>query len=142
MRGSFPAFPSTLFVPRGGGPPQTEGSARVPRPYETVIIFDSALEDAQVQEKIQRLSSLVAPNGGDSVQVDVWGKRKLAYPIDKKEQGIYAVLRYETEPSALTEFERIMRLDEQVLRQLTVVDPIVPTPPPARAPRPAEESEA
>jgi small subunit ribosomal protein S6 len=114
----------------------------VPRPYETVIIFDSALEDAQVQEKIQRLSSLVAPNGGDSVQVDVWGKRKLAYPIDKKEQGIYAVLRYETEPSALTEFERIMRLDEQVLRQLTVVDPIVPTPPPARAPRPAEESEA
>lgn len=114
----------------------------MPRPYETVIIFDSALEDAQVQEKIQRLSSLVAPNGGDSVQVDVWGKRKLAYPIDKKEQGIYAVLRYETEPSALTEFERIMRLDEQVLRQLTVVDPIVPTPPPARAPRPAEESEA
>lgn len=114
----------------------------MPRPYETVIIFDSALEDSQVQEKIQRLSSLVAPNGGDSVKVDVWGKRKLAYPIDKKEQGIYAVLRYETEPSALTEFERIMRLDEQVLRQLTVVDPIVPTPPPARAPRPAEESEA
>jgi small subunit ribosomal protein S6 len=114
----------------------------VPRPYETVIIFDSTLEDSQVQEKIQRLSSLVAPNGGESVKVDVWGKRKLAYPIDKKEQGIYAVLRYETEPSALTEFERIMRLDEQVLRQLTVVDPIVPTPPPARAPRPAEESEA
>ena len=114
----------------------------MPRPYETVIIFDSALEDSQVQEKIQRLSSLVAPNGGDYVKVDVWGKRKLAYPIDKKEQGIYAVLRYETEPSALTEFERIMRLDEQVLRQLTVVDPIVPTPPSVRAPRPAEESEA
>ena len=114
----------------------------MPRPYETVIIFDSALEDAQVQEKIQRLSGLVAPNGGDSVKVDLWGKRKLAYPIDKKEQGIYAVLRYETEPSALTEFERIMRLDEQVLRQLTVVDPIVPTPTPARVPQPAEESEA
>jgi small subunit ribosomal protein S6 len=114
----------------------------VPRPYETVIIFDSTLEDSQVQEKIQRLSSLVAPNGGESVKVDVWGKRKLAYPIDKKEQGIYAVLRYETEPAALTEFERIMRLDEQVLRQLTVVDPIVPTTPPARAPRPAEESES
>jgi small subunit ribosomal protein S6 len=114
----------------------------VPRPYETVIIFDSTLEDSQVQEKIQRLSSLVAPNGGESVKVDLWGKRKLAYPIDKKEQGIYAVLRYETEPTALTEFERIMRLDEQVLRQLTVVDPIVPTPSPARVPRPVEESEA
>lgn len=114
----------------------------MPRPYETVIIFDSTLEDPQVQEKIQRLSSLVAPNGGDSVKVDVWGKRKLAYPIDKKELGIYAILRYETEPSALTEFERVMRLDEQVLRQLTVVDPIVPAPPAVRAPRPAEESES
>ena len=134
------AYPTTLFVPRGDGPTKTEGSA-VARPYETVIIFDSALEDAQVQEKIQRLTSLVAPNGGDAVKVDVWGKRKLAYPIDKKEQGIYAVLRYETEPSALTEFERVMRLDEQVLRQLTVVDPIVPTPPPVRAPRPVEEEE-
>lgn len=134
------AFPTTLFVPRGDGPTETEGSA-VARPYETVIIFDSALEDAQVQEKIQRLTSLVAPNGGDTVKVDVWGKRKLAYPIDKKEQGIYAVLRYETEPSALTEFERVMRLDEQVLRQLTVVDPIVPTAPPVRAPRPLEEEE-
>lgn len=113
----------------------------MPRPYETVIIFDSALEDAQVQEKIQRLTGLVAPKGGDAVKVDVWGKRKLAYPIDKKEQGIYAVLRYETEPSALTEFERVMRLDEQVLRQLTVVDPIVPAPPVVRAPRPAEEEE-
>jgi len=114
----------------------------VPRPYETVIIFDSVLEDSQVQEKLQRLSGLVAPSGGDSVRVDVWGKRKLAYPIDKKEQGIYAILRYETEPSALTEFERIMRLDEQVLRQLTVVDPIVPAPPAVRTPRPTEDGES
>jgi small subunit ribosomal protein S6 len=114
----------------------------VPRPYETVIIFDSILEDSQVQEKIQRLSSLVSPNGSDSVRVDLWGKRKLAYPIDKKEQGIYAVLRYETEPSSLTEFERIMRLDEQILRQLTVVDPIVPAPPAVRTPRPTEEDES
>lgn len=113
----------------------------MPRPYETVIIFDSTLEDPQVQEKIQRLSALVAPNGSDSVRVDMWGKRKLAYPIDKKEQGIYAILRYETEPSSLTEFERVMRLDEQVLRQLTVVDPIVPAPPAVRAPRPTEVEE-
>ena len=113
----------------------------MPRPYETVIIFDSSLDDSQVQEKVQKFARLVAPNGGDSVKVDVWGKRKLAYPIDKKEQGIYTVLRYETEPSALTEFERVMRLDEQVLRQLTVVDPIVPAPPVVRAPRRSEEEE-
>ena len=114
----------------------------MPRPYETVSIFDSVLEDSQVQEKIQRLSALVAPNGGDSVRVDMWGKRKLAYPIDKKEQGIYAILRYETEPASLTEFERILRLDEQVLRQLTIVDPIIPTPPAVRTARPTEEDES
>jgi small subunit ribosomal protein S6 len=110
----------------------------VPRPYETVIIFDSALEDAQVQEKLQRLVGLVAPNGGDSVTIDVWGKRKLAYPIEKKEQGIYAVIRYETEPPSLTEFERVMRLDEQVLRQLTVVNPVLPAPAAAQQARGAE----
>ena len=87
----------------------------------------------------------IRPRGterGDSVRVDLWGKRKLAYPIDKKEQGIYAVLRYETEPTSLTEFERILRLDEQVLRQLTIVDPIIPTPPAVRTARPTEEDES
>ena len=99
----------------------------MPRTYETVLIFDSSLDDGQVEERIARYRRiLVDSDDGGSVDVDLWGKRKLAYPIGKKEQGIYAVLRYQTEPGALTEFERVARLDEQVLRHLTVVNPVGP----------------
>ena len=99
----------------------------MPRSYETVLIFDSSLEDAQVEEKLGRFKRALS-NGEDAASVVVthWGKRKLAYPIGKKEQGIYVILRYDTEPGRLTEFERLARLDEQVLRQLTVVNPVEP----------------
>lgn len=96
----------------------------MPRPYETVLILDSSLDDAQVEERIDRFKSILGGGEADSVSVTHWGLRKLAYPINKKEQGFYAVFRYETEPSALTEFERVSKLDELVLRQLTVVNPV------------------
>ncbi len=93
------------------------------RPYETVFIFDSSLEDNRVQEKVDRLRKIVAGDRSSAVDVVPWGKRKLAYPIDKREQGIYMILRYETEPDALAEMERVARLDEEILRHLTVVHP-------------------
>ena len=92
------------------------------RPYETVLIFDSALDESQLQEKVDRLQRILAGDGR-TVQVVHWGKRKLAYTIGKREQGIYVILRYETDPESLTEFERVARLDEQILRHLTVVNP-------------------
>ena len=69
-----------------------------------------------------------AIDGGEdgAVTVTHWGKRKLAYPIGRKEQGVYVILRYQTEPERLTELERLARIDEQVLRHLTVVDPVDP----------------
>ena len=113
----------------------------MPRPYETVIIFDSVLEDSQVQEKIQRLSALVAPNG-ETPSASTCGASASSPIRSTRRSRIYAVLRYETEPTSLTEFERILRLDEQVLRQLTIVDPIIPTPPAVRTARPTEEDES
>lgn len=105
----------------------------MPRSYETVLILDSVLDESQVEEKLTRFKRTIDGQDGSAVRVDLWGRRKLAYPIQKKEQGIYVVLRYETEPDKLTEFERLTRLDEQVLRQLTVVDPIEPPAPAAAA---------
>lgn len=97
------------------------------RPYETVLIFDSALEEGQLEEKLDRFRNILHPDdAGEPVSVVLWGKRKLAYPIGKKEQGIYAILRYNAEVPALTEFERIAKLDEQVLRLLTIVHPVGP----------------
>lgn len=114
------------------------------RTYETVIIFDSSLTDDQIEERIERYRNVLVGNGEGPFQVDRWGKRKLAYPIQKKEQGIYAVLRYEAGPESLAEFERIARIDEMVLRQLTVVNPVEPPAPgevPRRRPAADEEEE-
>jgi small subunit ribosomal protein S6 len=95
----------------------------VPRPYETVLIFDSSLDETQLGEKVDRLQRILSGDRKDAVQIANWGKRKLAYPIDKREQGTYVVLRYESDPPSLNEFERVARLDEQILRHLTVVNP-------------------
>ncbi len=97
------------------------------RPYETILIFDSTLDESQVEEKLERLKRALT-NGEEPAAIAVthWGKRKLAYPIQKKEQGIYVILHHDSEPHRLAEFERIARLDEQVLRQLTVVNPVEP----------------
>ncbi|HUP01332.1 MAG TPA: 30S ribosomal protein S6 [Gemmatimonadota bacterium] len=122
----------------------------MPRSYETVLIFDSSLDENQIEEKLGRLKrTLVNGESLESVAVTHWGKRRLAYPIGKKEQGTYVVLRYDTEPDRLPEFERLARLDEQVLRQLTVVDPVesrpavaaTGSPPAASAARREEDGE-
>ena len=93
------------------------------RPYETVLIFDSSLDESQIEEKIQRFQRILSGDGEPAVQSVPWGKRKLAYPIGKREQGTYWVLRYEADSEALNEFERVARLDEQILRHLTIVNP-------------------
>jgi small subunit ribosomal protein S6 len=97
------------------------------RSYETVLIFDSTLEESVFDQKLGRLTGALVDDGDESMTVTQWGTRKLAYPIGKKEQGTYVILRYDTEPDRLVEFERLAKLDEQVLRQLTIVDPIEST---------------
>ena len=111
------------------------------REFETIFILRPDTNQDGITQVNSKVRGVIEASGGRMIKLDNWGKRKLAYPIDKKEQGIYAVLRYETEPSSLPEFERVLRLDEQVLRQLTVVDPVVAAPAPARAARPAQEEE-
>jgi small subunit ribosomal protein S6 len=101
----------------------------VARPYETVLILDSSLDESQVEEKLARLKRAIDSGDDGAVSVTHWGKRKLAYPIGRKEQGLYVILRYETEPERLNELERLARIDEQVLRHLTVVDPVEPAEP-------------
>jgi small subunit ribosomal protein S6 len=88
----------------------------MPRPYEAVYIFDSALEDSVIQEKLDRIHALL--NAGDTLTVDHWGRRQLAYPIGRRENGYYVVARFEVEPAVLPEYERALKLDEGVVRYL------------------------
>ncbi|HET7586385.1 MAG TPA: 30S ribosomal protein S6 [Gemmatimonadaceae bacterium] len=88
----------------------------MPRTYEAVYIFDSALEDAAIQDKIQRYHTLLSATG--EIAVDQWGRRQLAYPIGRRENGYYVVARFDAEPAVLPEFERALKLDDGVVRYL------------------------
>jgi small subunit ribosomal protein S6 len=93
------------------------------RDYEAVYIFDSALEESAVNEKLERYHALVAGDETGSVTaVDHWGRRQLAYPIEDHENGYYVVTHFETEADRLPEFERLLKLDEDLLRYLIVVN--------------------
>ncbi len=92
------------------------------RQYEVVYIFDSALEEAAINERLARFHSLIQQPGVEAPQISHWGKRTLAYPIKKHETGYYVIAKFDAEATALPEFERAIKLDEGVLRFLVVVN--------------------
>ena len=100
------------------------------RDYEVVYIFDTTLEQSVIDGKLERFNKLVASNGsGEITAVEPWGKRQLAYPINKQDNGYYVVVQFRTEPEHLPEFERAIKLDEDVLRHLVVLsEGELPTP--------------
>ncbi len=92
------------------------------RRYETVYIFDAALEEPQVNEKLTKFHALLTKDGkGTMANVNHWGKRTLAYRLKKKDTGYYVVAQYETAGELLAEYERAVTLDEGVLRYMVVV---------------------
>lgn len=92
------------------------------RQYEAVYIFDSALEEAAISEKLTRFHAFIQQPGEDTLKVNHWGKRTLAYPIKRRETGYYVIAHFEAQPSQLPEFERAIKLDDGVLRFLIVVN--------------------
>lgn len=92
------------------------------RPYEVVYIFDSALEEPAITERLERFHAFVKHGEAETPRVNHWGKRTLAYPIKKRETGYYVVANFSALPEALPEFERAVKLDESVIRFLVVLD--------------------
>ncbi len=92
------------------------------RPYEAVYIFDSALEEPAITEKLTRYHALTPQPAGEEVKFNHWGKRTLAYAIKKRETGYYVIANFKAEPTHLPEFERAIKLDDAVLRHLVVAD--------------------
>ena len=89
------------------------------RRYEAVYIFDSALEDAAITEKLGRFHGLLGLK--DEPTLDHWGRRQLAYPIGRKENGYYIIAKFDAEPTTLPEFERALKLDDGVVRYLVTL---------------------
>lgn len=94
------------------------------RDYEMVYIFDSALEEDQINERLEKHHALLkSPDNAEPVRnLNHWGTRTLAYPIKKRETGYYVVADFDCEPPLLGEFERSVKLDESIIRYLLVIN--------------------
>jgi small subunit ribosomal protein S6 len=92
------------------------------RDYEVVYIFKSTLGTEDIEARLQRYhEKVLAAEGSEIAAVEHWGKRQLAYPIDRHDNGYYVVAQFSTEPGALPEFERLLKLDDELLRHLVVL---------------------
>ncbi|MCU0640347.1 MAG: 30S ribosomal protein S6 [Candidatus Krumholzibacteria bacterium] len=92
------------------------------RAYECVYILDPSLDETGVREKTEKFNEIIKSRKGTVHRVDHWGKRKLAYPINKKFEGIYNLVKFSGDNEILNELNRIFRFDEFVLRHLIVID--------------------
>jgi small subunit ribosomal protein S6 len=86
------------------------------RNYELMVILDPDLEERTVTPSLETYLNVVRQDGGTVESVDVWGRRRLAYEIDKKAEGIYAVVTLSAEPATVKELDRQLGLNESVMR--------------------------
>jgi small subunit ribosomal protein S6 len=94
------------------------------RAYECVYILDPTLEELAVKEKRDRFCEIVTSRSGSVQRVDSWGKRKLAYPIKKRAEGVYTLMKFSGDNAILAELNRVFRFDDAVLRHLIVLDAV------------------
>ena len=88
--------------------------------YETVFIVDPDISDDDVDSIAERLSGIVNDFNGRIVKIDKWGRKKLAYKVKKKNRGNYILLIFFSDHKLTTELERILKLDDRILKYLTV----------------------
>jgi small subunit ribosomal protein S6 len=86
------------------------------RHYEVMVILDPSLEERTIAPSLDTFLNVVKKDGGSVEKVDIWGKRRLAYEIDKHAEGIYAVIDLSAEPASVQELDRQLNLNESVLR--------------------------
>ncbi|MGO8883701.1 MAG: 30S ribosomal protein S6 [Streptosporangiaceae bacterium] len=86
------------------------------RRYEMMVILDPSLEERTVQPSLEQFLKVISSAGGTVDKVDVWGRRRLAYEIDKKTEGIYTIIDLTAEPETVKELDRQLNLNEAVMR--------------------------
>ena len=86
------------------------------RSYEVMVILDPSLEERTVEPSLDKYLNVIRKDGGSVENVDVWGRRRLAYEVKKNAEGIYAVITLQAEPATVKEFDRQINLNESILR--------------------------
>lgn len=96
--------------------------------YETIVILDPDLSEDQRQPVFDRIGEIIPQQGGQLVNVEDWGSRKLAYQIKKKPRGYYTLIDFCGAGPLVSEMERFLRIDDRVMKYMTVLtDPMVDT---------------
>ena len=88
--------------------------------YESVLIARQDLGTSQVSSIVEDLSNVIKKEGGEVVRVDNWGLKNLAYRIKKNRKGHYVILNIAAPASAIAEYERVMRVNEDIIRYMTI----------------------
>ena len=86
------------------------------RPYEVMVIFDPDTDERSVQPTLEQYLTVITKGGGTVENLDIWGRRRLAYVIQKKTEGIYAVITLNAEPDDVKEMDRQFRINESIMR--------------------------
>jgi small subunit ribosomal protein S6 len=93
------------------------------RPYEVVVIIDSSLDDQVIEGVVKRTVGTITTQGGSAGRIERWGRRKLAYDINKKSEGYYVVIEASMVPSTVAELDRLMHLSDEVMRHKVMLIP-------------------
>jgi len=88
--------------------------------YETAVIINAALDDEQIEVEVTKIAGIITDGGGVISETEKWGRKRLAYTINKNRLGYYAIYRYEAPVGLIAELERLLKIDESVVRFLTI----------------------
>lgn len=88
--------------------------------YESAVLINAALDDQQIEAILSRINDIIINNGGQIRELENWGRKRLAYPVDKSKIGYYAIFRFDAPGDIVAKLERIYSLDEQILRFMTL----------------------
>lgn len=90
------------------------------RAYEAMYVIRPDYDEEKIQATVEKYSSLIQNNGGELVKVDLWGKRRLAYEINKLREGYYVLAKFNGQPGTPAELERNFKISDDVIRYLIV----------------------
>lgn len=88
--------------------------------YEMMLIFSPELEEDMINEELSKITSIIEKSNGKITNTDIWGVKKLAYPIKHQENGFYAVLYFKSDAQPLGELDRINKINDKILRHVIV----------------------
>lgn len=88
--------------------------------YELLFLIDTTIDAEEIESVIAKFDDTIKKNGGNVLEINNWGKRKTAYEVQKKWEGFYSLITFEAPPELIKELERVLRIDERVMKFLVV----------------------